>query len=655
MTTRRRLTWIVFAVCAVLVLEGLGWVTWQALSARADAQFQESLRLALWRMDSELTPVLAQEAARPYFQYRAFYPAERAYTRMWQEIQPGELRVPSPLLEGSGPFIRLHFEVEPDGSLTSPQAPTGNMRDLAESAYIPGEYIVYAGELLDRLAALLRASEARVDRAYQHSDEGQSAFGIGQPGAAGGAPPPQDPGVVGKSAQEFAARQQVAQQALIQNDAPRRGRETISTLEERDRSAGSFPPAEALAALRKLVSDHKDAPRSEPGDALEPGPQTAGAAIAPSQPVKLGGDEIRVGPFEPEWLPGNGSPELVLRRTVHVGGTATIQGVWLDWPAVHARLLEVSHDLLPGAELEPVRPGQSAPAARMLASIPVLLVPGSGPTPWAPGLDAATATLALTWLAVLGAVLAIGVVLRASMELSDRRGRFVSAVTHELRTPLTTFRLYSEMLADGLVKDDGTKREYLATLRDESRHLAGIVENVLDYARLGQGPRSTQIEPIDASKLMDLVRPTLTRRAEQCGMTLVPEPVDLSGVRVAADPRTVERILLNLVDNACKYAGKSADKRIHLRADVAPEVLHVHVRDHGPGIQRTEQSRVFEAFHRAPRDANGPQSGLGLGLALARGLAREMHGELEIVPAQDGAELRLTLPRTSDPATPQTH
>ena len=91
MRQRPWITWLVFAVCAVLVLDGLGWVTWQVLrlerrdaEATVQSDFEERARLALWRMDSTLTPIIAQESARPYFHYRPFFPAERAYTRMWR-------------------------------------------------------------------------------------------------------------------------------------------------------------------------------------------------------------------------------------------------------------------------------------------------------------------------------------------------------------------------------------------------------------------------------------------------------------------------------------------------------------------------------------------------------------------------------------------
>ena len=84
MKTRRWVTWLIFGICALAVLEGLGWVTWKALrlegaesEARAQTAFQSRIRLALWRMESEITPIVAQEAARPYFHYQPFYAAER--------------------------------------------------------------------------------------------------------------------------------------------------------------------------------------------------------------------------------------------------------------------------------------------------------------------------------------------------------------------------------------------------------------------------------------------------------------------------------------------------------------------------------------------------------------------------------------------------
>ena len=107
--------------------------------ARRQAALEENLQLALWRMDSALAPLMAEESARPYFTYSPLYPAERAFTNMFAEIQKGDVLMPSPLLTFTSPQIRLHFQYGPDGRLSSPQVPAGNMRDLAETRYLSPE------------------------------------------------------------------------------------------------------------------------------------------------------------------------------------------------------------------------------------------------------------------------------------------------------------------------------------------------------------------------------------------------------------------------------------------------------------------------------------------------------------------------------------
>jgi signal transduction histidine kinase len=109
-------------------------------------------------MDSSLAPLIAQENVRPYFQYSAFYPAERAYTRMFAELQPNEVLVPSPLLTFESPQVLLHFQVSPEGEFTSPQVPLGNNRDLAETGYRKTEQIEAAARRLADLQKLTPAA-----------------------------------------------------------------------------------------------------------------------------------------------------------------------------------------------------------------------------------------------------------------------------------------------------------------------------------------------------------------------------------------------------------------------------------------------------------------------------------------------------------------
>lgn len=161
---------IVFIIClaiAAVALARLGSTTLalerEQASLRKRALLEENLQLALWRMDSALAPMMAEESARPYFMYNAFYPADRAYTRMFGEINRGEVLIPSPLLTLRSPRILLHFQYSADGKLTSPEAPTGNMRDLAEARYVAPERIDRSTKLLAEVG--VRISKERLDKA----------------------------------------------------------------------------------------------------------------------------------------------------------------------------------------------------------------------------------------------------------------------------------------------------------------------------------------------------------------------------------------------------------------------------------------------------------------------------------------------------------
>ena len=137
-------------------------------AARGQAALEENARLALWRMDSSLTPLLAQESARPYFHYRAFYPAAGAYSEMFVEPRPGEALVPSPLLREPPPYVLLHFQLAPGGELTSPQVPAGPSARWRSAKVMPRPRCWPAAPCASRelqAANALRADAASASRA----------------------------------------------------------------------------------------------------------------------------------------------------------------------------------------------------------------------------------------------------------------------------------------------------------------------------------------------------------------------------------------------------------------------------------------------------------------------------------------------------------
>ncbi len=311
-----------------------------------------------------------------------------------------------------------------------------------------------------------------------------------------------------------------------------------------------------------------------------------------------------------------------------------------NWRSIEPALLERIKDILPGASLEPAT-DTNPDDTRRLASIPArLVVPGSAtPDAGLPWHTPLRISLMVAWLGVLLAAAAVAYLLIATLALSQRRANFASAVTHELRTPLTTFRMYAEMLSSGMVNDPEKRTHYLTTLVTESDRLGHLIENVLAYSRLENRLSQRHAEPITVSQLLDHALPTLRRRVEQAGLTLdVQLPPDVATAICRTDPVTVQQILLNLIDNACKY-GRTP---ISLAATIHADHFELTVSDQGPGIPHEGGAKLFTAFGKSKSD---PIPGIGLGLYLSRQLARDLHGDLVHHPGPAGAAFTLTIPR----------
>ncbi|MDR3634633.1 MAG: HAMP domain-containing sensor histidine kinase, partial [Isosphaeraceae bacterium] len=208
---------------------------------------------------------------------------------------------------------------------------------------------------------------------------------------------------------------------------------------------------------------------------------------------------------------------------------------------------------------------------------------------------------------------------------------------------------YTEMLDEGMVAGPDTRRAYLRTLRAEADRLGHLVENVLSFARLERGRRSAHHEIVTVAAMLGSLVPRLTARAAQAGMELAVGPIQPAS-RVCVDLSLVEQVLLNLVDNAIKYAGAGPDRRIHLDVSAADRWLVLTVRDHGPGLHADAVRRLFRPFSKSAQDAAQSAPGVGLGLALSRRLARAMGGDLRLVDnGLLGASFAITIPRADHP------
>ena len=150
------------------------------------------------------------------------------------------------------------------------------------------------------------------------------------------------------------------------------------------------------------------------------------------------------------------------------------------------------------------------------------------------------------------------------IRLNEQQQDFVSAVSHELKTPLTSIRMYAEMLKAGWV-DESRRREYYDFLFSESERLSRLIDNVLALARVRGRSPAPDPEALSVPALLDRVLPPLASRAAQADFELTLDLTAAEDALVRVDVDAYARILLNLVDNAIKFAAASQPRRVALR------------------------------------------------------------------------------------------
>lgn len=352
---------------------------------------------------------------------------------------------------------------------------------------------------------------------------------------------------------------------------------------------------------------------------------------------------LEIGPLRPVWI---GDQLFLLRKIVWDGsppnGGKSIQGVWTETEKLKGLLLTLVRDLLPAARLVPA---SSSPDGMVLASFPWRLEPGEQVSP-APLPRPIAISLATGWAAAVLAIFAAAILVHGILRLSERRASFVSAVTHELRTPLTTFRLYSDMLETGAVREE-KRGDYLRVLSHEADRLSHLVENVLAFSRIERGSARATMRQTSVRELLEPFHERFAARLASAGLQLEWNLSDASPAPLLrADTAAVEHVLFNLIDNAAKYAAGSHPPVVTLEVMDRPNDVAIRVRDRGPGIPLKERRKIFRAFHKSAREAAETKPGVGLGLALSRRLARSLGGDLICEPrAGEGACFALILPK----------
>lgn len=229
---------------------------------------------------------------------------------------------------------------------------------------------------------------------------------------------------------------------------------------------------------------------------------------------------------------------------------------------------------------------------------------------------------------------------------AEQRVNFVNQVSHELKTPLTNVRLYTEMLEQELTDDETVAQRYLAVIGSEAGRLSRLIENVLSFSRSKREDVSVRYQQgiIDncIGQVVELFTPVLSARNLRIRFT------GKASQLCHFDSEALEQILNNLLSNCEKYAaeGRFVDISSWQEGEADRLCSYIRVSDFGPGVSVDEREKLFEPFYRGSDKLTEGVSGTGIGLGLARDLARAHQGELAAEPCSSevsGASFLLRL------------
>jgi len=250
-------------------------------------------------------------------------------------------------------------------------------------------------------------------------------------------------------------------------------------------------------------------------------------------------------------------------------------------------------------------------------------------------------------LGVLSVLMIGGLVLtyrsvNKQVALARLKSDFVSNVSHELRTPLALIRLYAETLELGRITTQEKKNEYYSIIRKESERLSALINNILDFSRIEAGAKEYDFRETDIAELVRNTLDSYRYQIEQQGFALE-EQIDPGIPPLKVDREAIARALVNLVNNALKYSDN--EKFLGVRLYREQSVLKLEVSDRGIGIDRNEQSRIFDKFYRTCDPLVHNTKGSGLGLSLVRHITRAHGGDVEVesTPGR-GSKFTLSLP-----------
>lgn len=231
---------------------------------------------------------------------------------------------------------------------------------------------------------------------------------------------------------------------------------------------------------------------------------------------------------------------------------------------------------------------------------------------------------------------------RRERRANELKSEFISNVSHELKTPLSIISMFGEMLAMGRTRSPSQATEYAEIIRRESIRLSRLIDNVLDFAKIEKGVDVMDFSDGDLGEVVERATELSRHRFTRADMELEVH-IDAEIPTLSIDSNALTLAILNLLDNAIKYA--ESGKRVEVDLRRSGDRVELQIRDFGEGIPPAEQELIFDRFYRAQAARRKPIRGSGIGLALVKHIAEAHGGGLRVESEEgQGATFRMWIP-----------
>lgn len=233
-------------------------------------------------------------------------------------------------------------------------------------------------------------------------------------------------------------------------------------------------------------------------------------------------------------------------------------------------------------------------------------------------------------------------------ELLKVKEQFLANMSHEIRTPLTSIIGFSERLNE--TKVDMDQARYIRYINSSSEHLLELINDLLDFSRIGSGKLTLEEKPFNPASLLEEAFETLAPKAKSKGLEPIIKQSAATSINLIGDPLRLKQIVINLLNNSIKFTEKGKvilESKIQVLPDNKGAILTIRIADTGIGIPRNKQNMIFEEFSQVDHSITRKYGGSGLGLAITKKLVEMMNGTITLLSREEQGTIftvKITLP-----------